>query len=298
MVRNKSTCGTNTATYSQWVNFTLTRSGRALTINGTNVVCSGNQATFSVATSAGDANLNWTTSSNLAVANGQSTNQVGVVSSASGSGFVRVALSDGCGNSLNSSRNVYSGTPQIVQNSATVNGSAPATPNYTGSNGAFLVLQVLGKEDDTNVINWTLDGGTGTIYPNGGTGHSNPANAYPNPFMRVRATSFNSCGTGASFTFYLQSGSPRFRVAAPTGQNKLIVTFNSKEEAADLLDYVDLYTDKAKLAAHFNKKESRKDYFDTTNSVELDIANLPKAIYFLHVKMGDSITKQQVQLAD
>lgn len=295
-VRNKSTCGTPTTTYSNWFNFSITRTKRALSVTGANLICAGGSATVSVANQPGDGNFNWINSSNIIINTGQNTSSVNLGSSGNGSGFVMISLSDGCANSLSSTYNVYSGTPQIVSGSQTVNGQTPQSPNYITSSGAFLVVQTLGTTQ-VQEVNWTIDGGAGTIYPNGGTGQGNSCNAFTSNFMRVTATSFNACGNGSSVTFYLQrSDNLGYRLSSSPNKDKLLVNFDYKEEAQDLLEYVTLYDDKSCVVTSFKRTEQTKEYFNNNNTVELDVAKLPKSVYFLHVKMGDNLIKQQVEL--
>jgi len=193
-----------------------------------------------------------------------------------------------CGQQQNtsSSSTVWYGTPNIYN--AQANGQPANGFNVVGSS-AYLTVQ----SDAASSYTWTILNGNGYIYPSG-----NSCNVSVNGFVRVEAKANNRCGNGSTHTFYLStSSSGGYRVYPNPTRNQVSVDFESNELASDEMTGIDILNEKGNIVKSFDNAKAKKNkYFSDTKVAKLDVNDLPRGTYFLHVSYGKQVFKSQIVL--
>lgn len=200
-------------------------------------------------------------------------------------GTLLVTATSACGTSDPITPNPIIGTPYIV--STNINGSpgSSATVPYVAT------LDLLTNGTATGA-NWSVTNGSGSISPNGTS-----CNAYPSNFLRVVGVATNANGSGQDATFYVfKDGYSPYRMAYPNPtKSTLTIDFDDAQMTQDLLKEVSLYNQKGKAVKQFNVADAKtKSYFKSSKSVVLEVQDLPKDTYFLHVQMGDKLYQDQI----
>jgi hypothetical protein len=177
-------------------------------------------------------------------------------------------------------KNVYYGPPATP--TGTVNGDVQKMPNVV-PNGAYLVLYL---PNGQYTYNWAITNGTGWLYPGGG----NSANATPNPFIRVEGKATNACGS-SSTSFYLSNQQQTYTASPNPATSKLTVQFAVADEREILPDEIKLYKESnGKEAKSVKVKEQvDKKPLKDSNKVDLDVKDLSRGTYYLHVINGAEV---------
>lgn len=177
--------------------------------------------------------------------------------------------------------------PPSVSNGL-VNGSPGGTPTYVPSGYANLSVNITGGGS----TNWYVANGSGSLSPSG-----NYCSVSFSNFVRVVVDANNRCGAGGSWTFYLttQQGYSGYRIAPNPAKDQVSVLMEMKEMAGELIQTVELYNEKSKLCKSTGQDKLKAGKYDKT-SIDLDVKDLPRGTYFLHVKMNDTINKHQILL--
>ncbi len=205
-------------------------------------------------------------------------------------GFVTVsALFSQCSYNVNTSSSalLWVGPPAV--NNGQVNGnSASGGTVYVPSGYANLSVNIAGG----GTTNWYVANGSGSLSPSGNYCTVNFSN-----FVRVVVDASNRCGGGGSWTFYLSTtqGYSGYRIAPNPAKDQLSVLMEMPEMAGELIESVELYNDKSKLASSVGSDKLKAGKYDK-KTIDLDVKSLPRGNYFLHVKVKDTIEKHQIIL--
>jgi hypothetical protein len=199
-----------------------------------------------------------------------------------------VAQHSQCSASVNtsSSATLWVGAPSV--SNALVNGSPGGTPTYVSSGYANLSVNTGGG----GTTNWYIANGSGSLYPSGAN-----CTASWSGFLRVVVETSNRCGTGGNWTFYLttQSGYPGYRIAPNPAKDNLSLLLDYNEMVGEVIQNVALY-DSENKAWYSSDANQLKNTIGDKNVIEIPTKDFPRGTYFLHVKMGDEIKKQQIVL--
>lgn len=294
-VRNAGRCNNSSPwNYTESFNFQIKRSIESPAIRNGTVT----QSSVNLCTAGSSITLNaynqfpvvtqyeWTATGGAKVNGSTIAYGTNVTVSATGSGNISVKATQSTCHSVSpiTTIPVYYGSPVI--SSATVNGNAAQSSNYVSSGSAFLVINAT----NTASYNWVNVGGSGSIYPN-----SNSCNVSFSDFLRVEGIAQNSCGS-SSYTFYLYKNAPYYYSVYPNPADETVtIDFTQVEGAEEQTREVVLRNEKGKEL----RKNSSADAFkssSTNQSVKLDVHDLPRGRYFLHIKMGEFNTKEQLIL--
>lgn len=111
-------------------------------------------------------------------------------------------------------------------------------------------------------FNWTVDGGTGNIYPNGPN-----CLAYAYPFVRVRVQAQNTCGLGTAYVFYLLNAAGSYSINSPNPMEEtLSIAFSDPEVVTNYLETIELSSTEQPALLSFDKRKAGLDtYFDKAN---------------------------------
>jgi hypothetical protein len=181
---------------------------------------------------------------------------------------------------------IYWGVPILTP---LVNGAHPQPTNIITLNPAFLTSGALTGTS----WSWQLacNGGCGpsTILPNG-------SNCYASamPFINVRHTASNRCGTSNPYFFYVYNtafGGGGFRVASQ----------NPSQDEVDIeileFDIIKDYIDEIYIASERNGKIQKFGKGQIKKNLKFSIRNLPNDTYFVSmVIMGHPITEQIIKM--
>lgn len=241
---------------------------------------------YEVDVQGGYTSLSWMSLGGLLVngSNNYSGGTTATVSTQDFGGSLMVSATNECGTGQTESLVV--GPPYI--SSRLVNGN-PAQSSNTVANDALLIVATNGTGSSCS---WTNAGGSGNFYPNGFS-----CNAYPTNFLRVRAQVSNQYGTGESYTFFLfKQGYNGYRMAYPNpAKENVTVDFDYPEIAQDLLRRLDLVDEKGTSVRRFDLDWAKsRNYFAQSKSVSLDVKELPKGTYYLHIQIGDKLNKERI----
>lgn len=252
-------------------------------------VCNGGSATWTVdPKTTAWSSIQWE-GFNGALVNGSTSYSGGTsvtVSLNSANGYVRARVIDNCGKASDW-LGARVGTPVIT--SATVNNGPIQYPNYV-SNPAQ--LQVYTDGPGTS-YSWSILNGNGSIYPT-----TSSCQTYAYNFVRVFAQTSNGCGTGDSFTFYIQAdGTNSYRVYPNPADTDLTVAFDYDNYAEKLLNDVTLYNEKSVAVKKFDVADAKaKDQFKQSNAVKMSVKDLAPGTYYLHVQVGDKVNKERISV--
>lgn len=255
-------------------------------------ICAGNSGSFTAISnydfqSTKPINLVWQTTGGVTV-NGSSsyTEQPGLSST--------VTIANGFSGSF-SVKAVIAGCSSLESTPKTENIGAPviANPNYwlfdSYSNMWQFSQSVTGP------------GITYTFYVSSGTAQLNQQlqDCYitTTEGATVCVTGTNSCGTGTPYCFYIPPASGLLRTVYPNPvTNLLTLEFNTSKSSYSIPFEVILYSEKSmKAVKHLTQEEVNSlESFKTNHSIEMDVADLPRGIYYLHT-IPDKKSKLAIQ---
>ncbi|WP_154853011.1 T9SS type A sorting domain-containing protein [Cyclobacterium xiamenense] len=255
-------------------------------------VCAGNSGSFTAISnydfqSTKPINLVWQTTGGVTVNGSNSyTEQPGVSST--------VTIANGSSGSF-SVKAVIAGCSSLESTPKTENIGAPviANPNYwlfdSYSNMWQFSQSVTGP------------GITYTFYVSSGTAQLNQQlqDCYitTTEGATVCVTGTNSCGTGTPYCFYIPPASGLLRTVYPNPvTNLLTLEFNTSKSSYSIPFEVILYSEKSmKAVKHLTQEEVNSlESFKTNHSIEMDVADLPRGIYYLHT-IPDKKSKLAIQ---
>jgi lysyl endopeptidase len=206
-------------------------------------------------------------------------------STTSGEATLTFEMSDGC-STQEGERTIWVGIPGL--NTATVDGETPTTPTYI-DNPAYLVVTAKG---DPSSYSWSIESGSGSIYPSGNT-----CVAYAYPFVIVKATATNICGSNAIYYFYLQqSGSPRlpanFQVTTQSeGNYRLNFLTDLSEMRLNGMSIADQF---GRIVMIYEKSEI-ESLLEAQTSIDIDLSHYPIGVFYFTLYFDkDVITKKLV----
>ncbi|SHM79382.1 hypothetical protein SAMN04488057_103347 [Cyclobacterium lianum] len=113
----------------------------------------------------------------------------------------------------------------------------------------------------------------------------------------VCVTGTNSCGTGTPYCFYIPPASGLLRTVYPNPvTNLLTLEFNTSKSSYSIPFEVILYSEKTMEAViHLTQEEVNSlESFKTNHGIEMDVADLPRGIYYLHT-IPDKKSKLAIQ---
>ncbi len=113
----------------------------------------------------------------------------------------------------------------------------------------------------------------------------------------VQAQAVNQYGAGESYTYYIikydYSG---YRMVYPNPTNdKLTIEFDYAEIADFLLKDIVLYNEKANEVKRYDLQEAKANKrFLKSKNIDMDVSNLEKGIYYLHIFVADKVHKERI----
>ncbi len=179
--------------------------------NDNEVVCSSNKS-FTLVNAIPGRSTSWSVSpsSLVNVSSGSGTIATFQSSSSSSSGLATLTFTlskSGC-DPVTLSETIWIGKPSLDY--ATVNGQ-PAQGTNTYSNPPAILRAYAESASNVTSYSWEKVNGNGNIYPS-----YNSCNAYSYPFMTVRASASNTCGSNSLVLFSIYNTSSQMIVNNPT----------------------------------------------------------------------------------
>jgi hypothetical protein len=270
----------------------------APTLSGLNLVQTGNNATIVicqgspqiVSVSAANATtFSWTPMGSVSASPSNSSSPSVSASSSAGGSFI-VSVDNTCLSPQTATLSVSSSPPTII--GATINGLSYNGSLYvlTGFSSAQMSVStpILGT-----VCTWTKNApfNTNNIYPN-----FNNCLGYlaTNSYLNVTVTTSNTCGSGQSRNFSLYRPAFAMKVSPNPATTTVSVSMD-KVVASSLLKMMNMVSDKsATIVRTFDVNNAQKSkYFEQNETVDFDVANLPRGTYYLVVSYSDGKTDKE-----
>lgn len=258
-------------------------------VAGPNHICP--SATFSVSNLPAGFTVAWSSSNTSAVTitSGGVATRVG---SYNGSVTITATINGGCTNIV-LTKTLTVGIPNLVK---TINGTVAGTTPVTAGN--MYNLNATSNSTVSTTFNYNNYYGTGNMTidlysPNSPATQMYVYSTSTSGSRHVRVTVTNTCGSYyEDFVFYLMGGS---MMAYPNPATDLLtLEFVNAEISESLPEKVELYSEgssksiKTILIQDIYKNKAFKD----GNKVELDVSNLPRGTYYLHVIPGKGQNQQ------
>jgi hypothetical protein len=203
------------------------------------------------------------------------------------SGILTLTANNACGvsKSKSTSKTIFTGPPTVTP---TVNWGPLYYPNYI-QNPCFLKLST----NETGLTyNYQVINGTGNIY---GSGDPSQVYVYAYPFVRIEGTATNRCGSRSN-TFYLQNGTPYYRMASTNPTQSTISVELDKESAKETLVSVKFVSHgRNAIERSFTAEDARRtNHFERSNKVDFDVSNLPRGTYYLLIDFKNYKTFKEI----
>lgn len=242
-------------------------------ISGSASICDNNNYTYSV-TSSGSS-FNWTVSSNLSIVSGQGTSQITVAKIFNGPATISVRNQEVC-----STLSIVVGPPQFAY--FTVNGQS--TSNASVCVNDYASVEALPFLDASYV--WSLS-------PSGNASLTNYYSAstaftsYVADCYQLALQISNVCGnTQANLTICSQNCFAPYIVYPNPAKDHVAVEFENVDNADALPDEILLLSENSTnpiKTVNVQDSFSLKT-FKNGNQVQFDVRDLPRGIYYLHIK--------------
>ena len=168
-----------------------------------------------------------------------------------------------------------------LTSSALNNGKTTATDfTYSGwpTSNAFLNTSKVSTKDDKVCFGSNTTGSYYlTIYANNGT-----------------------CSIGRSIL--VQVNSCGYKIVSNPAQTTLSILFESPQQLESIPDNIDLYDEKQKIVKSIDLKEKKKEASKDISlakeleKIDLDVKDLPRGVYYLHLTFGNSKDKQMDEI--
>lgn len=264
---------TRVSSYCQWV---LQQVSNAANIVGSGSIC--NNESYFVNNQPLNTSLTWSSSNPSALFinnSGVATRQ----NNFNGQVTITATVANACG-SGNISRFVTVGPPQVGY--ITVNGQP--TSNATVCVNNFASLEAL-PFDANSSYSWSLSN-PGNAYLTNYYNASTAFNAYTADCYGLTLQVSNSCGTTqAALSICAQNCFARYTVYPNPAKDHIAVEFENIDNADALPDDITLLSEKStKPVKTVNVQDAfSQKAFKNGNQIELDVRDLPRGIYYLHI---------------
>lgn len=249
-------------------------------------LCTTSETANLSASAANATTWNWTSSGGAIVFSGGSSATATIKATSNGS--VIVTANNACQSPRIASQNIYFGPATLSSNK--VNG-VPAQPVNYINNPAQLSSSTIYP---STTFNWSIDGGTGSIYPNGPN-----CLAYAYPFVRVKVQTNGKCGLGQSYIYYLYLNGSSFQIISPNPVEDMVtIQFKDLDIARTYLEGIELSSASQRGLRRFDGLKARGEkYFDKTDLVNFEVKDLAPGYYYLTVqiagqKFGETLIKK------
>jgi hypothetical protein len=226
---------------------------------------------------------------------------VAVSATGNGQGTLTVIADNACNVPKTVTRTIFGGVPTSDRIQALVNSGSNNTINFIYNPPALLSLVTQEQELSPN---WQVTNGTGNIYWNGS---DFSRTAYPSPFMIVKASATNVCGSSDIAFFYLQDVSGGYyRIASPNpnetnsidvemsdgmlqrGLKGIEVVSHNENRRVHTADIAQL---RRNANANGNGNGSDK------RNIKINVNNLPRGLYYLNLSFeGDKNFTERIVL--
>lgn len=240
-------------------------------------LCTGTR-NFSVKSISG-ATYTWTTSSTLSITSGAGTNQITVArnGSSSGVGWVQVQISTSC-SSISATRK--SSTFDV--------GQAISNPNYWLFDASSSMWQLSYNAQPGATSTYAVVSGLATLSP-----HINDCYVTTPGGAVISLTSTTSCGSAVHY-FYLPANGGMFKVFPNPVKNILTLQIKNaeimEEYPSQVIFYSQINQNRLKIV-NINQKSIKNG-----NKIEVDVRDLPRGLYYLHVVSKKGTEKIQILL--
>lgn len=265
------------------------------TVSGSGVMCASSSTTFSVA-GTNTSSVTWSTSSNLYVSNGQGSSSVQITASGNGDGWVEATVNNGgpCSNaSIPVRMSVWVGAPGYV-NVVGVNFTVSS-----GTNNICAGREYCAISSATGATNFTYSWPTYNSYLVTSTTDVNndkacfATNQTGSQTLQINAQ--NTCGTSQrSVYFQVSNCFSAYRVYPNPASDQITIEFDDATEAQTLPDQIELYSEQSTQpvkSANVQEMFASKSLKDG-KAVVLPVKELPRGIYYLHIKNNRRIGKE------
>ncbi len=259
-------------------------------------VCNSSTTVTISASGSGADSFRWQPSASVKIngVNATTTTSSPVLVSTSGEGHVDVfAYSTGCDVASTTSKRLYTRYGPPVITDRLINGIPEHlyVPYYPAEvpNGSRIAIP------STNVssYSWTLVAGTAPLWPVSGNEHMCDI-SYIIDYARIEGKATNSCGS-STHLFYLVPPGGSMLVAYPNPATETLTL-----QLATIPQAINLYTEASTIAVKsINSKaiNNLKSSKDGKHEVILNVKDLPRGIYYLHIEQKDKKTERiRVQL--
>lgn len=214
-----------------------------------------------------------------------------VSASASAGGSVLVSVDNACQAPQTATLYVSSSVPTI--SGGTINGVSNSGSLYIlyGFSSAQMAVStpVL-----STVCVWTKNApmNSNNIYPNYNTCLGYVA---PNSYLNVTVNTSNSCGSGASRNFSIYRPTGSLMAVSPNPATTTLNVTLDKEIANTFLQTLNLVSDsRSTVVRNFDVAAAkRSNYFNLNNTVDFDVANLPRGVYHVVMSLSDGKTVKE-----
>lgn len=243
-------------------------------ISGSFYVCDNNTYTYSV-NSSGTA-FNWSVSGNLTITSGQGTSQITVARVFDGPATISVTSQGLC-----SSRSVTAGPPRF--DGFLVNGQPFQNGYFCAGSSQYIQAQ---PSNVDNSYNWYISSGNtsnGYLSPSGSTA---TFTSYTSECYGISLQVTNGCGTTQTgLTLCAQNCFARYAVFPNPAQDYVTIEFDKVDSSDVLPDKIELLSEgstKPVKMVDVQEVFSRKT-FTKGNQIEIDVRELPRGTYYLHI---------------
>lgn len=240
-------------------------------------LCSGTR-NFSVQNIPGGS-YTWTTSSTLTITSGAGTNQITVArnGSSAGVGWVQVQISTPC-----------STVPATRRSSNFIVGTTVSNPNYWLFDASSSMWQLSYNAQPGATSTYAVVSGSATLSP-----HINDCYVTTPGGAVISLTSTTSCGSAVHY-FYLPANGGMFKVFPNPAKDMLTLQVKNggimEEYPSQVIFYSQINQNRVKTV-DINQKSIKNG-----NKIEVDVRDLPRGLYYLHVVSKKGTEKIQILL--
>ncbi len=283
-------------TYSPQVNLVRpTLGGDISQIQGDGSLCVSSSQTYSLTGTSG-ASVNWTSTGSISINGSTTGSSVNVAGTGTGTGTLTATVSN-CASTLTRTRTIGVGIPNISD--VTVDNVLNPGPVAVNTNTTHYVHSTSsnignGLSHSFSVVGGSGDMGLNITGANGGDCEINISGTIGSRFLRISVNT--NCGSNSrDVVFYIPSG---YRMYSNPVKDKLTVEFANADLLEALPDQIEIVSEKEQKTV---KSANIKDIFTNKrlkngNSIEFDIRELPRGIYYLRVTNSRQTKDRQVEM--
>jgi hypothetical protein len=260
-------------------------------ILGDDLFCNGTSYTVG---SSPAGQITWATSGNISIVGGQGSGNLQVAKNGDGAGSIQLTDYDAsCETTSSAIKFVWAGVAGYPD--SRVNGQQYQHNNPTWVSNGTTYLDLF-SNDQGYADYWNLDyGPNSSIYPNG----SSCTMSFNDSYAVVSAHRTNACG-GASYNFVFilvgDSNYSGYRIAGNPTTDEINIAIDTELILGDFLSGVSLFNEKGKLVRSLEKQLLEKQKKDKKKGLNIDVKNLPRGTYYLHVTVGKNVKKHAIIL--